>query len=44
MQNNKRKKTSGLRFHQGVWHIEKRVRGYGPLYESTGTGNLEEAE
>src|SRR5688572_20908281 len=36
--------TRGLRKRNGVWHIQKRVRGYGTLYESTGTADLEEAE
>jgi integrase len=34
----------GLRFRHGVWHIEKQIKGYGSLYETCGTGNLEEAE
>ena len=28
----------------GTWHIDKRVRGYGRLYESCGTTDLAEAE
>jgi integrase len=34
---------SGLRLRNGIWHVEKTVRG-NRLYESTGTGNQEEAE
>jgi integrase len=39
-----RKTISGLYQRNGIWHINKRVRGYGRLYESTGTGDREEAE
>lgn len=38
-----RKRTPGLYFRAGVWHIDKRIRGR-RLCESTGTGNLGEAE
>jgi len=40
------KRIPGLykRGTQGIWHIDKCVRGYGRLYESTGTSELEEAE
>ncbi|HKJ77128.1 MAG TPA: tyrosine-type recombinase/integrase [Gammaproteobacteria bacterium] len=38
-----RKRTPGLRFRAGVWHIEKRICGV-PVYESTGSGSLAEAE
>jgi integrase len=37
------KRMPGLRFVDGVWHIQKRVRGYGPLRESTQSSSLEEA-
>lgn len=37
------KRMPGLRFVDGVWHIQKRVRGYGPLRESTQSESLEEA-
>lgn len=36
--------TSGLRRRGGLWHIQKQVKGYGTLYESTGTADLQEAE
>ncbi len=39
-----RKRLPGLRKRGHCWHIEKQVKGYGRLYESTGTDNLEEAE
>ena len=40
------KRIPGLykRGTQGIWHIDKCVRGYGRLHESTGTSELEEAE
>ena len=38
-----RKRTPGLTFRSGVWHIDKRFRGI-RLCESTGTGDLGEAE
>lgn len=38
------KRTPGLRLVDGIWHIQKRVRGYGPLRESTQSRDLEEAE
>ncbi len=38
------KRMPGLRRVAGVWHIQKRVRGYGPLRESTKATELEEAE
>lgn len=34
----------GLQKRQGIWHIDKKVRGYGRLCESTGTGDYAEAE
>ncbi len=37
------KKTPGLTKRGQYWHINKIIRGH-RLYESTGTGNLEEAE
>src|SRR5260370_28899595 len=41
-----RTKTAGLQRdpRSGIWTIDKRVRGYGRLYESTGSRDLEEAE
>ena len=39
-----RKRLPGLRKRGQCWHIEKQVKGFGRLYESTGTDNLEEAE
>lgn len=38
------KRMPGLRQVGGVWHIQKRVRGYGTLRESTQATTLEEAE
>lgn len=38
------KRTPGLRQRGGLWHIQKQVKGYGTLYESTGTSDLREAE
>ncbi len=39
-----RKRTPGLRKRGEFWHIEKQVKGYGRLYESTGESGLEEAD
>jgi hypothetical protein len=39
-----RKRTPGLRKRGRFWHIDKQIRGFGTLRESTGTGELEEAE
>ena len=39
-----RSKTTGLICRNGVWHIQKRIKGYGRLCESTGTRDYEEAE
>jgi len=39
----KQKRTPGLIKRNGLWHIDKQVRGR-RLCESTGTGNLKEAE
>lgn len=39
-----RKRAPGLIKRGGVWHIEKRVKGYGRLRESTGTSDYGEAE
>ena len=39
----KQKAISGLRFRNGVWHIEKTVSGM-RLFESTGTSDSREAE
>src|SRR5690349_7054116 len=36
--------TRGLRKRNGIWHIQKQIRGYGRLHESTGSTDLEEAE
>lgn len=40
------KRTPGLvkRGKNGIWTIDKRIRGYGRLCESTGTSDLKEAE
>ena len=40
------KRIPGLykRGTQGIWHIDKCVKGYGRLHESTGSSELEEAE
>ncbi len=39
-----RKKMPGLTNRGGVWHIDKRIKGYGRLSESCGTNSLVEAE
>ena len=39
-----RRRTPGLTRRGGIWHIDKHIKGYGRLCESTGTGRLEEAE
>lgn len=39
-----RRRTPGLVKRGEIWHIDKGVAGYGRFCESTGTGNLEEAE
>lgn len=38
------KRSTGLTKRGNIWHIEKEIRGYGRLRESTGTGEREEAE
>jgi len=38
------KRATGLTKRGNIWHIEKEIRGYGRLRESTGTGLYEEAE
>lgn len=38
------KRLPGLRLVDGVWHVRKRVRGYGELCESTQAREYEEAE
>lgn len=38
-----RKRSPGLRNRNGIWHIEKQLFGR-KIHESTGTGNLEEAQ
>ena len=43
MATEKRKHSPGLTLRAGVWHIDKQVRGV-RICESTGTGNLREAE
>lgn len=35
---------SGLRKRGNIWHLEKRVKGYGRISESTGTADRAEAE
>jgi len=39
-----RKQITGLQLRPGGWYIDKRVKGYGRLSESTGTHDREEAE
>jgi integrase len=39
-----RKTSPGLYQRDGIWHIDKRIKGYGRLCESTGTVEQEEAE
>jgi len=39
-----RKTSPGLYQRDGIWHIDKRIKGHGRLCESTGTGEQEEAE
>lgn len=39
-----RQKLTGLQFRAGAWYIDKRVKGYGRLCESTGCSNKAEAE
>lgn len=39
-----RRTMCGLSLRGGVWHIDKRIRGFGRLCESTGTGDRQEAE
>ncbi|ORU92860.1 MAG: hypothetical protein A6F70_03930 [Cycloclasticus sp. symbiont of Bathymodiolus heckerae] len=39
-----RKKMPGLFLRNGVWHIDKQVKGIGRIRESTGTSLLSEAE
>ena len=39
-----RKRSPGLRKRGPIWHLDKQVRGFGRIHESTGTGDLEEAE
>ena len=40
------KRTPGLhkRGKNSNWYIDKRIKGYGRLYETTGSSDLEEAE
>lgn len=38
------KKTPGLYRRNGLWHIDKQIKGYGRLCESTGESHLEQAE
>lgn len=40
----RRRPPPGLRLRGTVWHIQKHVRGYGPLCESTGEKELGRAE
>jgi len=39
-----RSKVPGLRKRGRIWHIDKQIRGYGSLCESTGSHDLEEAQ
>lgn len=39
-----RSKLAGLQFRGGVWHVDKRVKGYGRLCESTGESERAAAE
>ena len=39
-----KKNITGLTLRSGLWHIDKQVKGYGRLCESTGTNQREEAE
>jgi integrase len=39
-----RKRTPGLIRRGGIWHIDKQVKGYGRICESTGASRLSEAE
>ncbi|WP_081284751.1 tyrosine-type recombinase/integrase [Chromobacterium subtsugae] len=39
-----RKTISGLTLRNNIWHIDKQIKGYGRLRESTGTDDREEAE
>lgn len=39
-----RKQQPGLIQRNGLWHIDKCIKGHGRICESTGTHNLEEAE
>jgi hypothetical protein len=38
------KRSPGLQKRNGVWYIDKRIKGYGRICESCGTNSLEEAE
>lgn len=38
------KKTPGLYRRNGLWHIDKQIKGYGRLCESTGESHLDQAE
>jgi integrase len=38
-----RKRTPGLRYRNGIWHIEKQINGV-QIFESTGTKSLKEAQ
>lgn len=38
------KRATGITKKGDIWHIDKKVRGYGRLCESTGAASLEEAE
>ncbi|MCZ8441770.1 tyrosine-type recombinase/integrase [Achromobacter xylosoxidans] len=39
-----RKTITGLQLRGGLWHIDKQIKGYGRLCESTGTSDRKEAE
>ncbi len=38
------KRSPGLQKRNGVWYIDKRIKGYGRICESCGTNSLDEAE
>ncbi len=39
-----RRRSPGLFKRRGIWHIDKQIKGYGRVCESTGTGNLDQSE
>lgn len=40
----RKSKSTGLVLREGIWHICKRIKGYGRLRESTGSSDYAEAE